>query len=149
MKIQDTIPICPPQLSQYVALAALNEGRDWVHKRVKSLESNRRVLLDALSVLGEESIAASQGAIYLWAKLPGFEDDKAVVVWLLKKHGVCVIPGSSCGAAGHIRIAFANLKPELCCQAAERLKMGLTNLAAIGMEGVRKELLEMDGMVAA
>lgn len=27
---------------------------------------------------------------------------------------VCLIPGSSCGRPGHVRAAFANLKPELC-----------------------------------
>lgn len=34
----------------------------------------------------------------------------AVVEWLAKKHGVCVIPGSACGAPGHIRVAYANLE---------------------------------------
>jgi aspartate/methionine/tyrosine aminotransferase len=48
------------------------------------------------------------------------------------QHGVCVIPGSACGAPGHIRAAYANLQPELCQQAAARLKAGLTQLAAEG-----------------
>jgi katanin p60 ATPase-containing subunit A1 len=38
LKVQDTIPICPSQLSQMVALAAVGEGRDWVTERVKQLE---------------------------------------------------------------------------------------------------------------
>lgn len=75
----------------------------------------------------------STGAIYLWAKLPpGCEDDDAVVAWLVKQHGVTVIPGSSCGAPGHIRAAFANLKPDLCKDAAARLKAGLTQLVEGG-----------------
>lgn len=41
------------------------------------------------------------GAIYLWAKLPAHaQDDEKAVEWLVKKHGVCVIPGSSCGSPG-------------------------------------------------
>jgi hypothetical protein len=40
-------------------------------------------------------------------------DDDAVVEWLVKKHKVCLIPGSSCGQSGYMRAAFANLKPEV------------------------------------
>jgi hypothetical protein len=40
-------------------------------------------------------------AIYFWARLPpAQQDDNAVVEWLVRNHGVCVVPGSSCGAPG-------------------------------------------------
>ncbi len=45
-KVQDTIPICPPQLSQYVALGALQAGRPWVASQLESIMGNRcRVLV--------------------------------------------------------------------------------------------------------
>lgn len=137
LKVQDTIPICPPQLSQYVALGALEAGREWVEGKVHSLEGNRQALLDALSPLGRENIGGGEGAIYFWGKLPvgrGCDDDDVKVVeWLVKKHKVCVIPGSSCGVRGYIRAAFANLEPEMCVEAAARLKAGLTELVEHGM----------------
>jgi aspartate/methionine/tyrosine aminotransferase len=68
--------------------------------------------------------------------LPGCEDDELVVAWLVKKHLVCLIPGSACGRPGHVRVAFANLQPELCAKAAGRLKAGLTELAQHGMPAV-------------
>lgn len=40
-KVQDTIPICPPQLSMHVALQATREGRPWVQERLQSLLGNR------------------------------------------------------------------------------------------------------------
>ena len=40
-KVQDTIPICPPQLSQYVALGALRAGRPWVASQLVSIMGNR------------------------------------------------------------------------------------------------------------
>ena len=40
-KVQDTIPICPPQLSQYVALGALQAGRPWVAAQLESIMGNR------------------------------------------------------------------------------------------------------------
>ena len=38
----------------------------------------------------------------MWARLPEHaQNDEHVVEWLVKKHGVCVIPGSSCGSPGN------------------------------------------------
>ena len=31
---------------------------------------------------------------------PGLEDDERVFQFLVRRHGVCVIPGSSCGVPG-------------------------------------------------
>ena len=59
----------------------------------------------------------SDGAIYLWAKLPDGMDDAEVVETLVKEHKVCIIPGSSCGSPGFVRVAFANLTEEACEEA--------------------------------
>lgn len=56
------------------------------------------------------------GAIYFWAKLPGScPDDQAVVAWLVAKHGIAVIPGSSCGAPGGVQTLVETLVPSLAC----------------------------------
>jgi Aminotransferase class I and II len=38
LKVQDTIPICPTQVSQKLALEALSEGRTWVTDQVAGLQ---------------------------------------------------------------------------------------------------------------
>ncbi len=87
---------------------------------------------------GEGAVArgvfGGEGAIYFWARLPrGFEAlDEEVVAWLIREHGVCVIPGSACGCPGHIRAAFANLTAGSCAEAAGRLRRGLEALVAGG-----------------
>jgi hypothetical protein len=53
------------------------------------------------------------------------------VEWLIQEHGVCIIPGSACGAPGYVRVAFANLTPEQCSVAAGRLKAGLQQLVRV------------------
>lgn len=40
-KIQDTIPICPPQLSMHVALHSAAAGREWVEGQLETLLENR------------------------------------------------------------------------------------------------------------
>ncbi|GAX73280.1 hypothetical protein CEUSTIGMA_g734.t1 [Chlamydomonas eustigma] len=50
LKVQDTTIICPPQLSQYVALAALQpDGQLYMMDQIRGLEGNRKAVLDALS----------------------------------------------------------------------------------------------------
>ena len=41
LKVQDTIPICPPQLSQLVALGAVQAGRAWVAPQLETILGNR------------------------------------------------------------------------------------------------------------
>lgn len=134
LKAQDTIPICANLLAQRVALSALSEGPDWVRERVKTLIPNRKMVFDALVCLGEGNVKGGEAGIYVWARLPNeFQDDKAVVKWLVERHGVAVIPGSASGVPGHLRIAFGNVDNDKCRLATERLKTGLQELTSKGM----------------
>ena len=129
LKVQDTVPICATILSQYASLGAMEAGRGWVEEKVKMLDENRKMVLEAVGCLGEKNIAPSQGAIYVFCRLPEkHQDDLKVVEWLVRRHKVCVIPGGSCGAPGYVRIAFGNLSADECREACGRLRMGLIEL---------------------
>lgn len=139
LKVQDNIPICASIIGQKLALAALQAGPEWVLEKVKRLGENREVLLEALSPLGQGAVKGGEGAMYLWAQLPKDKatneaaDDVAVVRWLVKKHGVSVIPGSASGGTGFIRISCGGLTQEKCRIAAARLNKGLHELVDHGM----------------
>ncbi|GFH27366.1 PLP-dependent transferase, partial [Haematococcus lacustris] len=96
----------------------------------------RCLWLAAAAAMMGNGIAGGEGSIYLWARLPEGCDDEKAVVWLVRNHGVCVIPGSTCGAPGFVRVSFANLKLDACKQAAERLKAGLSELVALGVDAL-------------
>lgn len=51
LKVQDTIPICPPQLSQLVAFGAVQAGRGWVAQQLQTILGNRSASF--FGVLGE------------------------------------------------------------------------------------------------
>ena len=134
LKAQDTIIICPSILSQRLALAAMEPGRCWVLERVAGLAEQKALVLEALTTaLPAGSIQGGSGAIYLFCKLP-VEDDLAAVRWLTKKHKIATIPGSACGMPGHFRVCYANLPLETTRVAAERLRAGLAELAAGGVD---------------
>lgn len=134
LKVQDNIPICASLIGQHLALYSLEAGPGWIRERVETLAKNREILREALSPLGEGAVKGGEGAIYLWARLPErFSDDFEVVRWLLDRHGVVVIPGSSSGGRGYIRISFGGLKEDDCLAAAQRLRRGLEELSSKGM----------------
>jgi katanin p60 ATPase-containing subunit A1 len=106
-----------------------------VAERVAGLAEQKRCVLDALLPLGPGAVRGGSGAIYLFCKLPdGAGDDVAVVRWLTARHGVATIPGSACGAPGHFRVCYANLPLEQTREAAARLRAGLEELAAGGVD---------------
>ena len=51
-KIQDTILICPPAVSQHAALAALEVGRAFAGAHLARLDATRRAIFEALSASG-------------------------------------------------------------------------------------------------
>mmetsp|Transcript_9178 Transcript_9178/g.26465 ORF Transcript_9178/g.26465 Transcript_9178/m.26465 type:complete len:210 (+) Transcript_9178:64-693(+) len=155
-KVQDTLVICPPGLSQRVALGCLEAGSAWVadDTRLGSVRRNRAAVKTALtSLLGESNVKGGDGAIYFFCRLPQhipasqltdtdgeggeggeggqWASDECVVRWLVREYGVVVIPGSACGSPGHIRVAFANLGEDKCADAAERLGKGLGKLVEL------------------
>ena len=155
LKVQDSIPICATQLSQAVALAALegdggNDENDdddfgdgFVSRRVADLAANNRPIVRAAlaAALGDDNVLGGEGGIYFFARLPPAFAERArsvesgdddVVRWLVARAGVCVLPGSACAAPGWLRVAFANLPPKECAAAAERLRAGLEELVRRG-----------------
>jgi len=102
-----------------------------VEEKVNSLYSNQSAMLQALSPLDEWGpVWGGSGAIYFMKRLPDayHGKDAQVVDWLAGTHGVCVIPGSACGAPGYIRLCYANLPAEKFEEAIRRLERGLTQL---------------------
>lgn len=131
MKVQDTIAICAPKLSQVAAMGALQQNNDsnsdWVSTRVQSLVEGRNAIVKALKPLPQT--LGGSGAMYVMAKLPEhIQDDVELASDLVQHHGVAVIPGSFCGLPGWIRVCYGNLPPEKCLIAAKRLANGIQKL---------------------
>ena len=98
--MQDTIPVCPTQLSQHLALGAVGAGRAWVAERVDGLAPNRAAVLAALEPLGGlgRGVAGGEGAIYFWAALPPGAACLHAVAWLC----ACLPAGARVWARLHV-----------------------------------------------
>jgi aspartate/methionine/tyrosine aminotransferase len=128
IKIQDTVIICAPAVSQAVALEALRIGRSYCQTRLEVVARVRRQVLALLS--GDPdllSIPESRGAFYFLAKVRTEVADLRLAERLVREHKVAVIPGGTFGITEgcFLRIAYGNLEMETAVEGVGRLMNGL------------------------
>ncbi|MCF2972619.1 pyridoxal phosphate-dependent aminotransferase [Synechococcus sp. Nb3U1] len=134
LKIQDTNLICPPVISQYAALGALQVGSAYCRERLESLVAVRQVALSAFQTLGERvQIPTAQGAFYFLLRLKTDWPAMAVVEHLIREHRVAVIPGDTFGLKSgegicYVRVAYGALDQTRAAEGIGRLVEGLKHL---------------------
>jgi aspartate/methionine/tyrosine aminotransferase len=130
-KIQDTLLICPPAVSQCAALAAFRVGRDYPRQYLDRLDVMRHAIYEALSASDVPcDLAPVEGAFYYLVRVQSTLDSMTLVERLIREHRVAAIPGSAFAdqAPCSIRISYGALQPEVVAQGVERLVGGLRAL---------------------
>ncbi len=130
-KVQDTILICPPVISQYAALGALQAEPEYLHRNIKALSEVRLLVLDALNSLQDLcTVAPADGAFYFFLKVNTDIDTFELVKRLIREHQVAVIPGNAFGMdeGCYLRVAYGALQRETAKQGIERLVNGLKKI---------------------
>jgi aspartate/methionine/tyrosine aminotransferase len=131
-KIQDTLLICPPAMSQHAALAALRVGRVYPRGFLDGLDATRHVIFGALDDRTVPcDVAPVEGAFYYLVRVHSQLDSMTLVERLIREHKVAAIPGSAFAdpAACSIRISYGALDPDVVEQGVQRLVQGLRALA--------------------
>jgi aspartate/methionine/tyrosine aminotransferase len=138
-KSQDTIVICPPVISQYAAVGALEAGREWCQNQITQFDSVRAAVMEQLDDLRDFcTIPKSQGALYYLLRVDTELDPLAVAERLVREHGVAVIPGNAFGIESgcYLRMSFGGLVGDEVAEGARRLVSGLRGIG----EGRRQEV---------
>jgi len=138
-KIQDTILICPPIVSQAAAIAALDVGRIYCEPRVRELASIREIVVDQLSALAPlATVPAAEGAFYCLLRInedavggaqpqAGTLSSMLLAERLVREYKVAVIPGSAFGISDgcYFRVAYGALQKATVEAGIGRLVEGL------------------------
>ncbi len=127
-KIQDTLLICPPVVSQYAALGALERGSAYCREHIGVIAQVRTRVLQSLQSLGDRgAIATAQGAFYCFLKIPTSLDSFELVKQLIQHHRVAALPGNTFGLDTdcYLRIAYGALQAKTATIGMERLVQGL------------------------
>ncbi len=127
-KIQDTILICPPVVSQFAAAGAMKVGAGYCRQKVEQLADVRQLVLTELDQLKDCAIIPpSDGAFYFFLKLNTDLKPLALVERLVKQHRVAAIPGSAFGMESgcYLRVAYGALQRETVAEGIGRLVKGI------------------------
>jgi aspartate/methionine/tyrosine aminotransferase len=131
-KIQDTLLICAPSVSQEVARVAVHVGAAYARSHLAQLDVMRRLIFEALadpSVPCE--VPEARGAFYHFIRVHTPMDSLALTERLIREHRVAVIPGSAFGATDgcHLRVSYGALDPRTVVDGVGRLVAGLKHCA--------------------
>jgi aspartate/methionine/tyrosine aminotransferase len=131
-KIQDTVLICPPVVSQFAAVGALAAGRAYCDGHRRGIERVRATLLEEFeSLRGVCRVPPADGAFYLFVTIDTKLGAMELVERLIREHGVAVIPGTTFGVEGRcvVRVSYGALQPETAIEGVGRLVRGLRGIA--------------------
>ncbi|PYJ03162.1 MAG: pyridoxal phosphate-dependent aminotransferase [Verrucomicrobia bacterium] len=130
-KIQDTILICAPVISQYAAVGALRAGAAYCREKLKAIGEVREVVLSQLATLGSRcEVPTARGAFYFLLRVRPELDAMQLTDRLIREHRVAVIPGTAFGLSQgcYLRVAYAALHKESAAEGIGRLVRGLKKI---------------------
>lgn len=130
-KVQDTNLICPPVISQYAALGALQAGKGYCRQHLLEIAKVRSIVLAQLQSIADIcTVAPADGAFYFFLKVKTNLNDLELVRQLVEQHQVAVIPGSTFGMENdcYLRIAYGSLQLSTAETGINRLIVGLKNI---------------------
>ncbi|MCF2147099.1 pyridoxal phosphate-dependent aminotransferase [Desmonostoc muscorum LEGE 12446] len=130
-KVQDTILICPPVISQYAALGALQAKEEYLKENIGAITQVRKLVLNSLNRLQSLcTITPANGAFYFFLKVHTQMDAFELVKRLIEEYKVAVIPGTTFGINNgcYLRVAYGALQQETAKEGIERLVQGLQNI---------------------
>ena len=110
------------QFMQKGAVAALNEGDDFVLANIAKAARSRDILCDALVATNRVETLKPDGALYAFLKIDGVTDSRHAALDIVDKTGVGLAPGTAFGPGGELFLRACFLRdPAQVAVAAERL----------------------------
>ncbi len=130
-KIQDTILICPPIISQYVALGALEVGKNYCLEHIEIISKVRESCLQRFSDLSAFcTVPEAKGAFYFLVKLESNLSPMEAAKLLIDKFRVATIPGTTFGIKEgcFLRVSYGGLDRDTALRGIDRLFRGLNTM---------------------
>ena len=130
-KIQDTVLVCPPHISQQAALAAVRIGQSYARPGVEALGRMREVIRRELTRADVPcDTPDADGAFYFFVRVRASIDPMYLVERLVREHKVAVMPGVAFGATNgcFLRVSYGTLDESSAAEGLGRLTNGLREI---------------------
>lgn len=134
-KIQDTILICAPVVSQWAAVGAMRVGRPYCDMKLQETREIRKILLKELNAIDDLiTVPRADGAFYVLLGVHTQMDSMELVRRLIEEHKVAVIPGGTFGVQDRclLRVAYGALQKDTAAEGIGRLVCGLRRILTNG-----------------
>lgn len=102
--------LCPPTATQYGAIAALEQGEDFLRDQVAMYKSNRDLMMERFAAIGDHvHLAKPEATFYGFFKVDGEPDCIALTKRFIDEGQLLLSPGIAFGTTcrGYIRMCFA------------------------------------------
>lgn len=130
-KIQDTILICAPVISQFAAVGALKTGTAFCQEKIAEIAQVREVVLTELKKAGSLCrVPEAQGAFYFLVQLDTKLSPMKLTERLIEEHRVAVIPGHTFGLEKgcFLRLGYGALDRDTATEAMRRFVSGIKEI---------------------
>jgi aspartate/methionine/tyrosine aminotransferase len=123
LKVQDSMMVCTPIVSQMAALGALGTPAEELARRREMLAERRRLLIDRLASIQALAWRPTQGAYFALVSVQGCTDSVALARDLLERVHLAVVPGSVFGQTGegYLRLSYGSVDLDQLDEACRRL----------------------------
>jgi aspartate/methionine/tyrosine aminotransferase len=132
-KVQDTVLVCPPVLSQIAAVAAMEAGPAYCRQHLQSFAEVRDIVLSELRALEPLcTVPPADGGFYCFLRVNAKADPMPIAERLIREHRVAVVPGHAFGVSSgcYFRVAYGALQKATVAEGVGRLVAGLRALLA-------------------
>lgn len=120
--------LCPPSFTQFGAIAALEEGEEFLKSQIDMWRDNRDYLVQRFAAIPNIEMPYPTATFYGFFKVDGEPDCLALTKHLIDEAGVLLSPGCAFGkeCKGYIRMCFA-VSHERLKEAIDRIEKVLTS----------------------
>jgi aspartate/methionine/tyrosine aminotransferase len=127
-KVQDTVLVCPPVISQIAAVAAMEVGPSYCRPHLAAMAEIRDIVFAELGALEPLcTVPPADGAFYCFLRVNANADPMRTAERLIREHRVAVIPGHAFGMENgcYFRVAYGALQKDTVAEGIGRLVTGL------------------------
>ena len=125
LKIQDTMTVCQPRITQLALQYGLDHLDQWVEMNRRMMTFRHNLFTEEFSLPGNRFRLAASGSFFAWVKhpFPG-RSGREVAKKLAVDAGILTLPGEVFGPGleDYLRLAFGNIKEKAIPEAIHRFR---------------------------
>jgi aspartate/methionine/tyrosine aminotransferase len=125
LKIQDTMAVCQPRITQVAVRFGCDHLDDWVLANARMMQRRHELFRDLFQRPGNPFRLEASGSFFAWVRHPWVNlDSRAAARRLALEAGLICLPGAAFGPGldAYLRLAFGNLPEPAIAAAVERFR---------------------------